>query len=319
MTRLEHRPGEALLPSMISRLDVHLSRALGALGFSWAEKAQTSPVLFHQALDHVTPMAARRARGWIRWALRIAPEFTSAENHAAAELWRAMLRGEHPEVWRSLSAQTVWAGVLDGPAFAELAEPVAQAFETVTLTEVLNSQANLRPLQDKVRSLTADDPSPEVASARLQAWLQPRTEAFQNHDLLLRLFTLAAGHEDARAFLGANEAQSAALLETLAQHEADVRTLRRYLTDQGQVRVWTRKPRTLEALVPYLAGLFDEKQTYTESEVTAVLQPWLLVGNVAEVRRTLIEYRWLARTPNGAAYWRLSPEMEHRGPALSLR
>ncbi|WP_189075029.1 DUF2087 domain-containing protein [Deinococcus sedimenti] len=175
---------------------------------------------------------------------------------------------------------------------------------------MLDSQPDLRPLQETIQHFTADDPSPEVASVRFQAWLQPRTQAFQNHDLLLRLLQVATEHREARVFLGnPSEAVTSALLERLEQHEATVRTLRRFVNDQGQVRVWTRKPRTLEALLPYLAGLFEEQRTYTEGEVTAVLQPWLAAGNVAEVRRTLIEYRWLARTPNGAWYWRVSPQV----------
>ncbi|UBV44696.1 DUF2087 domain-containing protein (plasmid) [Deinococcus taeanensis] len=174
---------------------------------------------------------------------------------------------------------------------------------------MLGVQPDLRPFQETIQALVADQPSPDLAAVRLQAWLQPRHQAFRDHHLALSLLKVATVHEEARVFLGnPNALLYTAMLDVLEKHEAEVRTLRRYLSGEGQVRIWTRKTRALEALLPYLAKLFEGQRTYTEAEVTHVLQPWLAAGDVAEVRRTLIEYRWLARTPNGAAYWRVDRE-----------
>ncbi|UQN08495.1 DUF2087 domain-containing protein [Deinococcus sp. QL22] len=238
-------------------------------------------------------------------------QFSYDENRAAAQLWHALLRGEHPDVWRHLSVRTVWSGVLDGPAFAALAEAIGTALETLTLTEVLDIQPDLQPFQQTIQAFVADQPSSDLAADRLQAWLQPRSQAFRNHHLTLYLLKFAVVHEEARIFLGNPSAPLyTAMLDVLEKHEAEVGTLKRYLSEEGQVRIWTRKTRALEALLPYLAKLFELQRTYTEAEVTQVLQPWLTAGDVAEVRRTLIEYGWLARTPNGAVYWRVSQEAD---------
>lgn len=55
------------------------------------------------------------------------------------------------------------------------------------------------------------------------------------------------------------------------------------------------------AILHHLLGRFNLGQTYTEKEVNAILQP--VYADFVLLRRYLIEYGFLDRTPDGGSYW----------------
>lgn len=52
---------------------------------------------------------------------------------------------------------------------------------------------------------------------------------------------------------------------------------------------------------------FEKGMTYTEKDVNAILKP--MVEDYVLIRRYLIDYQFMSRTPDGKAYW-LSTELE---------
>lgn len=62
-----------------------------------------------------------------------------------------------------------------------------------------------------------------------------------------------------------------------------------------------RKEKRKVAILRHLVTRFASGRTYTEKEVNAVLQP--IYPDYALLRRYLIEYGFMDRTPDGSAYW----------------
>lgn len=77
----------------------------------------------------------------------------------------------------------------------------------------------------------------------------------------------------------------------------------KFLDHQGRVIQLPAKGRTLRPVLQYLAHFFSEGEQYTEKQVNEVLQEWCRV-DVFSARRALIDMGYLARKPDGAAYWR---------------
>ncbi|MDT6980645.1 DUF2087 domain-containing protein [Levilactobacillus zymae] len=71
----------------------------------------------------------------------------------------------------------------------------------------------------------------------------------------------------------------------------------------------TRLPRKQKRLLTTLARVtstIPDGQRFTESQINDHLRP--IYADYALLRRLLIDYHFLARTPDGTAYWRLAPE-----------
>lgn len=90
--------------------------------------------------------------------------------------------------------------------------------------------------------------------------------------------------------------------ETMSPAEA-VRELPNWLDGQGKLRAWPTKRRLQRAAVHYLVAKFERGRQYTEPEVNTVLDEWAPFRDAPLLRRTLIEERLLARTPDGGRYW----------------
>ncbi|CAJ1227811.1 transcriptional regulator [Levilactobacillus zymae] len=71
----------------------------------------------------------------------------------------------------------------------------------------------------------------------------------------------------------------------------------------------TRLPRKQKRLLTTLervTSTIPGDQRFTEPQINAYLRP--IYADYAMLRRLLIDYHFLARTPDGTAYWRVASE-----------
>lgn len=66
--------------------------------------------------------------------------------------------------------------------------------------------------------------------------------------------------------------------------------------------------RTRIPVLAYLAGKFEEGRIYNEKEVNEIINAWHTFGDYFILRRLLIDYKFLERTPDGAKYWVVKKE-----------
>ena len=57
------------------------------------------------------------------------------------------------------------------------------------------------------------------------------------------------------------------------------------------------------AVLEYLAEKFDKDKDYTEKEVNHIIESWHTFGDYFLLRRGLVDYKLLCRTPDGSRYW----------------
>lgn len=60
------------------------------------------------------------------------------------------------------------------------------------------------------------------------------------------------------------------------------------------------------AVIEYIATKFEVGREYTEKEVNEIINKWHTFGDYFILRRSMIEYQLLSRTPNGSKYWKTS-------------
>lgn len=65
------------------------------------------------------------------------------------------------------------------------------------------------------------------------------------------------------------------------------------------------KHRVRLPVLQYLAARAEPERDYTEREITTLLSRWLCGPDPDETRRLLIDHGLLARTRDGARYWRV--------------
>jgi hypothetical protein len=86
-----------------------------------------------------------------------------------------------------------------------------------------------------------------------------------------------------------------------------------FLDENGKI---TRLPvpnRTRVPVLRYLAGKFKEDRNYSEKEVNLIIDEWHSFGDYFILRRLLIDYRFLARTADGAKYWLIKEDESAEG------
>lgn len=76
-----------------------------------------------------------------------------------------------------------------------------------------------------------------------------------------------------------------------------------FLDDAGKIAQLPVPNRTRMPVLAYLAGKFEAGRIYTEKEVNDIINAWHTFGDYFILRRLLIDYKFLERTPNGAEYW----------------
>lgn len=82
----------------------------------------------------------------------------------------------------------------------------------------------------------------------------------------------------------------------------------RFLDTEGKVIRFPSKHAAKQAVVAYIAEKFEVGRDYTEREVNELLERWHTFGDLFLLRRSLVDYKLLARTPNGSRYWVIKTE-----------
>ncbi|MEZ4662138.1 MAG: metalloregulator ArsR/SmtB family transcription factor [Caldilineaceae bacterium] len=80
--------------------------------------------------------------------------------------------------------------------------------------------------------------------------------------------------------------------------------LRPFLDRDGLVTDWPAKRKGHQAVLEYLIAKFALSERYSEAEVNTLLNQWHTYNDPAYLRRALVDFGLLKRTPDGAQYWR---------------
>jgi len=81
----------------------------------------------------------------------------------------------------------------------------------------------------------------------------------------------------------------------------DRKVLRNFLTPDGRIKDFPAQEKKLEVVLRYVLKSFEPGVRYTEKQVNEILMRFNI--DYAFLRRSLIEYRMLAREAGGSAYW----------------
>jgi len=82
-------------------------------------------------------------------------------------------------------------------------------------------------------------------------------------------------------------------------------TIKNFLDEKGRVTKWPAKRSKKIEVVKYISEKFEEDVIYSEKDVNVIIDQWHTYGDYFMLRRGMIEYQLLARTPNGSKYWKL--------------
>ncbi|MHB1314824.1 MAG: DUF2087 domain-containing protein [Christensenellales bacterium] len=76
-----------------------------------------------------------------------------------------------------------------------------------------------------------------------------------------------------------------------------------FLDSEGRIKQFPARQSAKTAVLDYLAQKFEADRTYSEKEVNAIIINWHTLEDYFLLRRSLVDFRFLGRTPNGAKYW----------------
>lgn len=86
-----------------------------------------------------------------------------------------------------------------------------------------------------------------------------------------------------------------------------------FLDDSGKIKQVPSPSRTKIPVLSYLAAKFEAERTYSEKEVNSIINEWHTFGDYFLLRRLLIDYKFMERTPNGERYWLTIKEVKKEG------
>ena len=86
-----------------------------------------------------------------------------------------------------------------------------------------------------------------------------------------------------------------------------------FLDEEGKIKQWPAASKNKIAIVGYLASKFEKNRIYDEKEVNEIINQWHTFNDYFLLRRSLIDYKLLGRTRNGAEYWVIPKEDEIEG------
>ena len=86
-----------------------------------------------------------------------------------------------------------------------------------------------------------------------------------------------------------------------------------FLDDAGKIAQVPAPNRTKIPVLAYLASKFEEGRIYCEKEVNGIINEWHTFGDYFILRRLLVDYKFLKRTPNGERYWIIKNEDKKEG------
>ena len=84
--------------------------------------------------------------------------------------------------------------------------------------------------------------------------------------------------------------------------------IRAFLDRDGRLKSYPSKLSKRPPVLEWLAGHFTAGRSYTEREVGQVLREAASLDDPCFLRRELVDAGWLKRTPNGACYWKPTPQ-----------
>ena len=76
-----------------------------------------------------------------------------------------------------------------------------------------------------------------------------------------------------------------------------------FLDGDGRLRQIPVPNRTKLPVLAYLAGKFEAGRNYSEKQVNEIISRWHTFQDYFLLRRLLIDYAFLCRTPDGSKYW----------------
>jgi hypothetical protein len=79
--------------------------------------------------------------------------------------------------------------------------------------------------------------------------------------------------------------------------------IKRFLDEQGKVKIWPAKRDLKIEVLKYVATKFEYGRLYTEKEVNTIIESWHTFGDYFLIRRELIDYSLMGRTKNASKYW----------------
>lgn len=94
-------------------------------------------------------------------------------------------------------------------------------------------------------------------------------------------------------------------------HESGVRIMGqktgvdRFLDETGKITAWPKGTDDRRLILSFLAGKFEYGRTYREAEITRTISESHSFMNPTMLRRELIIHGFMARKPDGSAYWRI--------------
>lgn len=81
-----------------------------------------------------------------------------------------------------------------------------------------------------------------------------------------------------------------------------------FLDGHGKIKNLPAQAAKRTAVLAYLAEKFEAERDYTEKEINAILIEWHTFEDYFILRRELVEHGFLARTRDGAKYWKIKKE-----------
>ena len=84
----------------------------------------------------------------------------------------------------------------------------------------------------------------------------------------------------------------------------DIAPIKNFLDSEGRLKSMPGK-RSVQAIVfEYIAQKFEQDKQYSEPEVNVIIAGIHTFNDIAMLRRGLIDFGFLKRTPDGKAYWK---------------
>ena len=81
-------------------------------------------------------------------------------------------------------------------------------------------------------------------------------------------------------------------------------SIKRFLEDDGKIKIWPSKKDVKIEILKYLSSNFEYDKFYTEKEVNAIIDENHTFNDYFLLRRGMVDYKFLSRTKDGAKYWR---------------
>lgn len=83
-----------------------------------------------------------------------------------------------------------------------------------------------------------------------------------------------------------------------------------FLDESAKIKQLPAPNKTKLLVIEYLTGKFEQGRIYTEKEVNEIINQWHTFHDYFILRRLLVDYGFMERTPSGDKYWVVKKEKE---------